>query len=442
MKRSIAWWAVAGGLLVACGPGERVVIVSHGSPNGAGDGAGDAGAGADPATDSIPPPPGGDASAVSNPPTSTTYPAPHPHTPAILSLGGPTLANAVVVPVTYDSDDMRTPIEAFVQSIGQSNYWATVAREYGVGAATVGAPVHLTEPAPTTIDATTLEKWLVSNLDGTHSEWSAPKPSTVYAVFLPATTALTMLDGKQACVQVGAYHSEAALPGGGSVAYAVIPRCASFGGLHGLDVVTASTSHELIEAATDPFVKTKPAYAQTDNDDLGWTLLLQGEVGDLCTNDTSDVDVSVMGLGTVTRVWSNAEARAGRDPCVPHLPGVVYFNSAPVVGDTLVFTVGGQSFSTKGVKLPVGEQKTIDVALFSEAPTSGAWSVMAYDLASVKGGTPELELLLDRQQGVNGDTLHLTIRTVAAPSTNGVSTFVIRSSLGPNWHYWVGVVGP
>jgi len=42
--------------------------------------------------------------------------------------------------------------------------------------------------------------------------------------------------------------------------YAVLPRCATFNTLSGLDSLTTALSHELVEAVTDPFIRSRRAY--------------------------------------------------------------------------------------------------------------------------------------------------------------------------------------
>ena len=79
------------------------------------------------------------------------------------------------------------------------------------------------------------------------------------------------------------------------------------------------------------------------------------------------------------RTWSNKAAPAGHDPCVPALPGEVYFNAAPVLNDNITVDVIGQTSRCKGVKIAVGETKTIEIDLFSDAATGGPWTVAVQD---------------------------------------------------------------
>ncbi len=76
------------------------------------------------------------------------------------------------------------------------------------------------------------------------------------------------------CTDFGGYHTSTVVPDAGAIAYAVIPVCPGFvPNQTDEDVVTGATSHELIEASTDPF-GTMPAYAQADQNHEVWDMVL------------------------------------------------------------------------------------------------------------------------------------------------------------------------
>jgi hypothetical protein len=143
---------------------------------------------------------------------------------------------------------------------------------------------------------------------------------------------------------------------------------------------------------------------------------------------------------TVQRIWSNASAMAGQDPCLPLLPSEVYFNSAPELSDTINLNLFGQSLSFTGVTIPVGSTTTIPLDLFSTAPTTGPWRVTVQDFSQLMQGPQELQLSLDNTSGSNGDKLNLTIKVEQA-SQYGAELFFIVSSLNGQEHYWIGAVG-
>jgi hypothetical protein len=370
---------------------------------------------------------------------STTYPAPHPAAPQITSMGGPVLAAPVFVPVTFDGDAMRPDIEAFLSKIGASSYWSAVTSEYGVGAGKGATPVHLSETAPTKIASTDIDAWLVDKLDGTHPEWPAPTDGTIYVVSYPPGTQIELDQWGTSCQMFGGYHGQVQLKNGTNAVYAILPRCGGAQGMSALDILTFSMSHELIEASTDPLDETNPAYMMPDADHQAWMLVPLSEVGDMCTYRLAPL-LRPPDIGyAVQRTWSNAAAKAGHDPCVPAIAGEPYFNAAPVLTDDVDFAAGMDSKPTKGVKVAVGQSKTIEIDLFSDGPTTGPMTVHAMDANEINGGKPDLGLSLDRTHGVNGEKLHLTITANKAGQYGG-SEFVLLTTIGKTTNFWAGWV--
>ena len=76
-------------------------------------------------------------------------------------------------------------------------------------------------------------------------------------------------------------------------------------------------------------------------------------------------------------------------------------------------------------------------AVFSDGDTGGPWSVKVVD-AGGQGGT--FAYSLDRNSGVNGDTLHLTIQALRATQRQS-GVFYVISKLGSHTHYWIGLIG-
>lgn len=363
------------------------------------------------------------------------YPAPHPPAPQVISFGGSTLSAPVVVPVFYPGDPMQSKIEQMLAQVAQSAYWTAVGQEYKVGPLKVASSIVLGDTPPHQIDDTQIASWLADHVDGAHSPWPKADGSQIFTVFYPTGTTITMQNGSS-CRSFGGYHDEGSASGL-PFPYAVIPRCGGGGTLSALDEVTVAVSHELIEAATDPYVQTTPAYAGVDFDHYTWSWFPGGEVGDMCAFERQ-ADAPLVGSFVVQRSWSNAAAKASHDPCVPALMQP-YFNSAPELKDVLKLGFGGGSVSTKGAKIALGQSKTLNVDLFSDAPT-GPWTVDAIDAASLQGQPAELTFSWDRTSGQNGDVLHLTI-TAAKASQYGVSLFTIRSTQGTVEHLWYGAVG-
>jgi hypothetical protein len=364
------------------------------------------------------------------------FPAPHPAAPQVITFGGNTLSSPTIIPVFYPGDPLQSKIEAMLQALPQSQYWTAISQEYNIGSITIGKSIVVSEQPPNQIDDFNIAQWLQDNADGMHSPWPKAAFNQMFAIFYPQSTTITLQNTKS-CYGFGGYHEEA-IYNGTNFPYAVIPRCGGGGTLTALDEVTVALSHEIIEASTDPYVQSSPAYQAVDFDHYTWSWFPGGEVGDMCAFERQ-ANQPLVGNFLVQRSWSNQSAKASHDPCVPAL-NQPYFNSAPSFKDTIKIGFGGGSITTKGAKIPVGQMKTVDVYLFSDAATS-PWTVQAIDTATLQGLSPELGFAWDKTSGKNGDILHLTISALKA-SQYGVSLFLIRSAQQSGTeHMWYGTVG-
>jgi hypothetical protein len=360
--------------------------------------------------------------------------AAHPNAPTVVKSSGSVLTTPKVVVVTFDSEPLAAQVEAFAQAVGASAYWSATTSEYGVGAAQYAGAVHVASPPETTISQTALEAWLASQLDGTHPEWPTADASTIYTIVYPLFDGIEV-DDVAPCEGSPAYHGQITL-GSIQVPYAAINRCDPRFGLSGIDYVTAGLSHEWIEASTDPFYFTSPAYQSPAAQYNDWMFATGGELADMCTT-TNSVYFQPPDLPyTVQRSWSNAAALAGHDPCVP-APMGAYFTSAPVMTDTLHGSSGGQAFTSEGVHVGLGQSVSIPVELFSDAETNATWSVVAQAVPAAS-----LSFMWDATSGQNGDVLNLTVtRNADDPTLVGVDAFIVTSTLGMRQSAWVGAVG-
>jgi hypothetical protein len=419
-------------LLLGC---SSTITVTPPAPDAGGDLDADVDAGADDA-----------APDVDNGAPSKVYPAFKPVVPQVVAGTGPILTHAVVIPAFFATDALQAKVEALLGKYIPSAHWAEMLAEYGPQSGTLNASVPISDTAPTAIDDTAIKDWLKGKLDGTHPEWPAPTDNTVYMLFYPSTTKITM-QGGTSCSSFGGYHGDFAMPAGQKVAYAVLPRCSASASL-----LTLAVSHELVEAASDPFPTIAPAYAQVDSLHEAWDLTSSGgEIGDMCENDPNAGDtLPDLGFATIQRSWSNAAAAAYHDPCVPEVPNRAYFQSTPVLPDTIAVVIpalpglgplGGQTLHVLGVTIPVGKSKTIDVDLWSDSDTGGPWSVSAVDVLAQRNlGAPTLGFAWDRTKGQNGEILHLTITAMSA-SLLGASPFQVISTNGAQQFTWTGTVG-
>lgn len=367
---------------------------------------------------------GGPACMPMNGTLSPGYPAMHSPMPQITYQGGGVLQNPAVVTVTFPGDALAQQLEAFGDDVMQTCWWDAVRAGYcenngmncvGLGGAAKKPHVELTSaPASSYTDsstggASTLQQYIQQQVSS--GAFPAPDANTIYALYFPASTSIT-LDGIQSCNQNGGfagYHNTTTVtPPGGSnttVSYAVIPRCST-----AIADTTFAASHELSEASTDPHVGLNQIGYYTplqSGDDLPWRLLLGGgEVGDLCVDFTgANQDHTTATLGsnswTVQRIWSNANAASGLDPCVPVPAGDVYFNLAPAAGNGTL-------------QMTVGQTKTFTATAFSSGPLN-PWLVEAVDYEQLMGKTPIVQASLSATSAKNGDAITVTVTLASQP---------------------------
>jgi hypothetical protein len=374
---------------------------------------------------------------------STTYPAFAPAMGQLRNHGGGVLKNPVIVTVTWDSDDKASELETLGDTIGAGQYWHEVASEYGSGPAVSGDANHvrITDAPPATITDTQLSALVAASLTKDEAPWPVPAGDAVYILYLPSTTQL-MLQGKSACAQgVGGYHDSTSV-NGKPTAFAIVPRCGS-----SFDHVTVAASHELAEAATDPYPRTRPAWSGFRDDDLAWEFFqqFQSENGDACEfyrdSDLAPGESDV--AFTVQRQWSNASARAGHDPCVPAFANTKYFNVTPLGLEDIdvdLSSLGGGEGTTKGFKVKVGETRQLPLGFYSDGPL-GDWTIKAIN-GGIAGGRSSggVDLTLDVTSGQNGHKAYLTVTVNTAGKTNTELVTIVSTRAGTS-HYMPLLIG-
>lgn len=375
---------------------------------------------------------------------SNTYPAPHPAAPEVESYGGSVLTAPHVQPILFPNDALESDIQAFTHALHGSSYWNAATSEYGVGDITASDPIIVPEAdtqltGPTTLTDAQIQTWLQTHLDGAHAGWGTPDPNTIYAVYYPANVTITLDPFGESCQGFGGYHMSTNV-NGTVVPYAVLPRCQQLGTLNNeKDVTTGASSHELIEASTDPFGDA-PAYASADENHLYYDLVPLSEVGDMCAYE-SDAFITPPEIGyAVQRTWSNKLAKLGKSPCAPALDSSIYFAAVPVMNDTVDMNFGAQggSVPVKGVKVPLGQSAVIELDLISGAAMD-PFFVKVVDIPSQEGKAAELSFSLDAESGQNGQKLHATVTRIAHATQYGGTEFMVIAYADPtHYHEWMG----
>jgi len=136
--------------------------------------------------------------------------------------------------------------------------------------------------------------------------------NNLYMIYFPSGFSIE-IEGQRSCSTFCAYHEGFKSNNlGASVFYGVMPVCGGFGcgfGGSAFDSMTIVSSHEAIEAITDPFPTpgNNPSYPQA------WNTTDGQEIGDLCAQGSS----TVTGHGIVSKVqweWQNSIGGCSKGP--------------------------------------------------------------------------------------------------------------------------------
>ena len=376
---------------------------------------------------------------------SDVYPAFRPPVPQITKQSNAFLLTQPRVLEVFFSDDTETAmLEDFTTKLATSPEWTAMVQEYGIGPITVATPVVLTTPTPMAMTDTEIRGLMQTSLDGTHPEWgptdAATLASTIYVFHMPLGVQYSQGSAK-GCTDYYGYHFDT-MVNNTPTPYAIINSCVPPSIVPTtFDLDTATITHELVEAVTDP--RPFSGYNGISNSFGAWAFNGGSELGDMCeTNANSFEKVSDLGY-TIQRTWSNAGAAGYHEFCVP-APSTetVFIAAAPVQGDSIVAQRNGAQFPMIGTAAHLNQPVTISVDLFSDGPTGGKWAVEALDTATLQGATatPLLDLHLDRALGENGEIVHLTITPKSMPAS-GVAFFTMRSTLPGIRIDWPGAVG-
>ena len=152
----------------------------------------------------------------------------------------------------------------------------------------------------------------------------AATPDSLYMIYFPSGVSIS-IEGQRSCSSFCAYHEGFNSAKAGPVYYGVMPVCGFGCGVAGstFDSMSVVSSHECMEAVTDPFPTPgdKPAFPQAWNDAGGQ------EIGDLCAQGNS----TVTGHGLTSAVqWEYDNSIGGCNQ------GPWQQNAAPAIANIVV----------------------------------------------------------------------------------------------------------
>jgi hypothetical protein len=238
--------------------------------------------------------------------------------PQVGTTDGAVLAPMRLVTIVAQNDSADADaFFAFSNAIGASRWWRRIAPEWRLGTLSVRANLM----GPTiTADVTDHDVFTYINDIVAGDASLARDGHTLYVLYLPAGIQVVQ-DGtpNTGCHLFGAYHISYGTRGDN---LAVVQRCFD---TFPVENMTVAASHEIIEAATDPddLGYKLPAIAERNQwQESVWNafeLTGDAEIADLCEGTFWSEGSSVY-----QRVWSNAAAARGGDPCIPEIPDPYY----------------------------------------------------------------------------------------------------------------------
>ncbi len=252
------------------------------------------------------------------------------------------LSSVKLVTITFAGYQAEAQVQQFGDFVVGSDWYKAVGADYGVGPGTSAAKVVLNQdPGPGVTDADVVKLLKGKIMDGTLPAPSKQDSQYLYMIYFPSTTTVNEPGGDALCDLFWGYHSSAPFAVGARMIYAVIGDCSG-----NVDDVTSTASHELIEAATDPYPDLTGSFYVEASPPDPWTVEYGQEVADLCETE----DYVYEGGFALQPIWSNAAAAKRENPCIPSdSPDYMTVTASPsemptvAPGQTVTFTLTGWS---------------------------------------------------------------------------------------------------
>jgi hypothetical protein len=337
------------------------------------------------------------------PPDAGFQSAPHASLPVVFPHTGTVLSSMQLVTITYAGYDAASDVGAFGDALVASSWYRTTGAEYGVSPATHRQQVVVGAP-PASLDRDHIAAQILDLI----TRGVVPAPGAVdnqllYLLYVPPG-----IPRGADLAGVRGYHEMLVLDGVRVPVAVVIDD--------GSDLATTTTqaAHQVIDAATNPYLPPNDGYYADPPEKDPWRLLRR-EVADLCEGE----DVVSEGRFTFPRVYSNTAAVASMTPCTPVRPGDVYYDVTAEPSQIQTIAAGG-SFKFQLTGWSTGPLPDWRVRV-----RAAASSMLSYD---------EMRPELSSDTINNGETVTLTLHAPlesASGTTGGVAVLS-----GVNEHPW------
>lgn len=334
-------------------------------------------------------------------------PAPHAPLPVVFPHTGTVLSAMQLVTITYAGYGAASDVVAFGDALVASSWYKAAGAEYGVSPATHRQQAVLAAPQEA-LDRDHIEAQITDLI--TTGGVPAPDPAAnqlLYLLYVPHSLAGPGLAG------VGGYHDMLTFEG------VRFPIAVVIDDGTGLTTITRQAAHQVIDAATNPYLPPHDGYYADPPRTDPWSLLRR-EIADLCEGD----DDVIEGQFAYPRVYSNTAAAASMTPCIPVRPGDVYYDVSAEPSQIQTIPPGGSfQFQLTG---------------WSTSPLS-SWKVRVRVPASSMLSLNQMRPEFSSDMINNGDMVTLTLHAPpdAVPGTTGS----LELLSGGNEHLWaVGFV--
>jgi hypothetical protein len=331
--------------------------------------------------------------------------APAPHTPNLKFSpnDGTIIAKPGLVTVTFQGYIYEPDVQKFGDFIVASAWLPTVGAAYGVGAGVHVKKVVLQMNSPNSIDDNGIQTIINGAIAG--NALPAPGTSTIYAIYFPPNVTIMGAGSAGELCTSGAfgYHYFGNY-NGAKYAYSVIADCAMT-----TAQVMGVSAHELIEAATDPFLSSWSVQVASSDP---WSLYQNSEVADVC----SGLGYAMEGGYVLPRVWSNKAAMNDDNPCVPAAPGPYYNVSA---SPAMI------------PKIAPGSSATFVLTGWSQSPVPD-WTL---SFLKAPGSQFDATPMLDTMMTNNGKVAMLTLTVPANTPSGKIGGTAIVSGI-PSGRFW------
>lgn len=342
-------------------------------------------------------------------PDAGFQPAPHAPLPIVFPHTGTVLASMQLVTITYAGYSAAPDVVAFGDALVASSWYRTTGAEYGVTPATHLPPVVLGAP-PAMLDRDQIAAQIIDLITG--GMVTAPGGSDNQLLYLLYVPPSVMLGGDLAGVR--GYHEMLTLDGVQFPMAVRFPIAVVIDDGSGLAATTTQAAHQVIDAATNPYLPPNAGYYADPPENDPWRLLRR-EVADLCEGE----DAVIEGRFTYPRVYSNAAAVASMTPCTPGRPGDVYYDVTAEPSQIQTIAPGGSVKYTL-----IG---------WSTGPLP-PWKIQVRAAASSMLSQDEMRPELSSDMINNNETVTLTLHApfeAASGTTGGVELLS-----GVNEHPW------